>query len=63
MTQSVKVTLRNPLNKVDMIDYIIVVNDTPMANNWYVALQDSLKCNLYLEKNFCFLGFIFDLFF
>ena len=57
MTQSVKVTLRNPLNKTDMIDYTILVNDTPMAHNWYVALQDSLKCNLYLEKNFCFLGF------
>ena len=57
MTQSVKVTLRNPLNKADMIDYTIVVNDTPMAHNWYVALQDLLQRNLYLEKNFCFLGF------
>ena len=57
MTQSVKVTLRNPLNKSDMIDYTIAVNDTPMARNWYTALQDLLKCNLYLEKNFCFLGF------
>jgi len=57
MTQFVKVTLRNPLNKADMIDYTIVVNDTPMAHNWYIALQDLLKRNLYLEKNFCFLGF------
>ena len=57
MIQSVKVTLRNPLNKTDIIDYIIVVNDTPMAHNWYIALQDLLKRNLYLEKNFCFLGF------
>jgi hypothetical protein len=57
MTQSVKVTLRNPLDKTDTIDYTIVVYDTPMAHNWYVALQDLLKHNLYLEKNFCFLGF------
>jgi hypothetical protein len=57
MTQSVKIVLRNPLNKSDTIDYTIAVNDTPMANNWYLALQDLLKQNKYLEKNFCFLGF------
>jgi len=57
MTQSIKVILRNPLDKADMIDYTIVVNNTPMARNWYTALQDLLKRNLYLEKNFCFLGF------
>jgi len=57
MKQSVKITLRNPLNKQDTLDYTIIVNDTPMAHNWYVALQDLLKRNLYLEKNFCFLGF------
>jgi len=57
MMQSVKVTLRNPLNKADMIDYTISVNDTPMAQNWYAALQDILKQDLCLEKNFCFLGF------
>lgn len=57
MTQSVKIVLRNPLNKSDTIDYIIAVNNTPMANRWYLALQDLLKRNLYLEKNFCFLGF------
>ena len=57
MTQSVKVVLRNPLNKSDTMDYTIVVNDAPMANNWYTALQDLLTQNKYLEKNFCFLGF------
>lgn len=40
-----------------MIDYTINVNDTPMAQKWYVALQDILRQNKYLEKNFCFLGF------
>jgi hypothetical protein len=53
----VTVTLRNPLNKTDTLDYTIMVNDTPMAQRWYLALQDNLRDNLYLEKNFCFLGF------
>jgi hypothetical protein len=57
MTQSVKIILRDPLNKLNTIDYTIKVNDDPMANNWYTALRDLLKHNLYLEKNFCFLGF------
>ena len=50
-------TLRNPLNKQDTIDYTIVVYELPMAQRWYAALQDLLRQNLYLEKNFCFLGF------
>ena len=40
-----------------MINYIIDVNDTPMGDRWYAALQDILRQNKYLEKNFCFLGF------
>jgi len=55
--KQVKVVLRNPLDKTDMIDYVINVNDTPMAHRWYAALQDILRQNKYLEKNFCFLGF------
>jgi hypothetical protein len=51
------VTLRNPLDKKDTLDYVINVYDTPMGNLWYLALQDVLNRNLYLEKNFCFLGF------
>jgi hypothetical protein len=53
----VTVTLRNPLDKTDTINYIIKVDDTPMAQLWYTALQDLLRRNNYLEKNFCFLGF------
>jgi hypothetical protein len=56
-TPSVKVILRNPLDKTDMIDYTIEVSDTPMGIRWYSALQDLLRQNKYLEKNFCFLGF------
>lgn len=51
------VTLRNPLNKKDTLDYVITVNDTAMGKLWYTALQDLLQQNKYLEKNFCFLGF------
>lgn len=53
----VKVVLRNPLDKADTIDYTINVYDTPMGHRWYAALQDVLQRKLYLEKNFCFLGF------
>ena len=53
----VKVLLRNPVNKQQMLDYTIAVYDTPMAARWYQALQDLLRNNNYLEKNFCFLGF------
>ena len=54
---NVKVVLRNPLDKKDFIDYTIEVYNDPMADCWYRALQDLLRRNQYLEKNFCFLGF------
>ena len=57
MANKVTVTLRNPLDKEDTLDYVIRVYDTPMGNLWYSALQDLLQRNQYLEKNFCFLGF------
>ena len=57
MTQLVKVILRDPLNKVDTMEYTIVVNDSPMGLRWYNALRELLVQNKYLEKNFCFLGF------
>ena len=53
----VKVTLRNPLNKDDTLDYYIVPNDTQLAQDWILALEEIVKDNLHLEKNFCFLGF------
>jgi hypothetical protein len=53
----VTVTLRNPLDKSDTLDYTIDVNDSPMGHRWFAALQDLLRDNKYLEKNFCFLGF------
>lgn len=53
----VKVTLRNPLNKSEILHYYIVPYDTPVSKLWYSALKELLINKNYLEKNFCFLGF------
>ena len=53
----VKVTLRNPLDKEDTLDYYIVPNDTQLAKDWILALKETLSNNLKLQKEFCFLGF------
>jgi len=53
----VKVTLRNPLDKTDTLDYYIVPNDTQLANDWIQALKKLLELGNPIEKNFCFLGF------
>ena len=54
---TVKVILRNPLNKKDFLDYYIIPNDTPLARDWVLALKKLLQSGNLLEKNFCFLGF------
>ena len=53
----VKVTLRNPLDKTDTLDYYIVPNDTQLAQDWITSLEKIVEQNLHLEKNYCFLGF------
>jgi len=55
--QSVKITLRNPLDHKDLLDYYIVPNDSQLAKDWIIALTKLLQNNNQLEKNFCFLGF------
>ena len=57
MQSEVRVVLRNPLRKQDMIDYTIQAFDTPMAHDWYRALQNLLQSGRMLEKNYCFMGF------
>ena len=52
----IKVTLRNPLNKGDLIEYFIIPDDHTMAQDWIIAFKEILKSRLLLEKNFCFLG-------
>jgi len=57
INQLVKVTLRNPLNKTDYLDYYIVPDDTQLARDWISALETILQNKNLLEKNFCFMGF------
>lgn len=53
----VVVTLRNPLNYNDTINYYIQVLDNSLAKDWTIALKQLLRSNNLLEKNFCFMGF------
>ena len=55
---SVKVVLRNPLNKSQQFDYNIESYDTELSRDWLDALKNDIVApNLMLEKTFCFLGF------
>jgi hypothetical protein len=51
------VTLRNPLDYTDTIEYFIQPLDNSLAKDWIQALKDILQKNNVLEKNFCFMGF------
>lgn len=53
----VTVTLRDPLNFADQINYIINVYDNPLAKDWINSLKELLNNQHLLEKNFCFIGF------
>ena len=55
--QSVKIVLRNPVSKTDTIDYTIQTNGSQISNDWIVSLKDILRNKLFLEKNYCFVGF------
>ena len=54
---TVKVTLRNPLDHTDLLDYYIVPDDNQLVQDWLHALKKLLQQKNLLEKNFCFLGF------
>jgi hypothetical protein len=53
----VKITLRNPLDKQDTLDYYIIPNDNQLSRDWISSLKEVLSDNLRLQKEFCFLGF------
>jgi len=53
----IKVILRNPLDRNDLVDYTIETNDSLLAQDWTVALTNLLQSGNLLEKNFCFMGF------
>ena len=54
---TVKVTLRNPIDHNDLLDYYIVPNDSQLAQDWILALKKLVQSGNLLEKNFCFMGF------
>ena len=39
----VKVTLRNPLDYSDLLDYYIVPNSSPLGQDWVLALKKLLE--------------------
>lgn len=53
----VKVTLRNPLDYNDLLDYYIIPDDHQLSQDWISALKEILSSGLQLQKEFCFLGF------
>jgi hypothetical protein len=53
----VTVTLRNPLDHNDLLEYYIIPNDTQLAKDWIDALKKILQTKNLLEKNYCFMGF------
>ena len=55
-THEIEIVLRNPSNLSDTLSYYIDVEDTDFNRRWLEVLQENLKNNLHLEKNFCFLG-------
>ena len=54
---TIRVVLRNPLDHLDQVDYIIRAEDHELAQDWQIALRDLLQSGNLLEKNFCFMGF------
>lgn len=53
----ITVTLRNPLDHNDLLEYYIVPDDHQLARDWLVALTQALQNKKQIEKNFCFMGF------
>jgi hypothetical protein len=53
----ITITLRNPLDHQDLLEYYIIPDDHQLAQDWVIALKQLLVDKKYLEKNFCFLGF------
>jgi len=53
----ITVTLRNPVDHSDLLEYYIIPNETLLAKDWVIALKEVLTNGNLLEKNFCFMGF------
>ena len=53
----ITITVRNPLDHADQLEYVIVPDKHLLAKDWVDALKKTLQDNKFLEKNFCFMGF------
>jgi len=53
----ITITLRNPLDHTDLLEYYIIPDNHQLAKDWVSALSKILQLNNPIEKNFCFLGF------
>lgn len=53
---SIEIALRN-IKTQEIFTVYITINDNSLSRKWLIALNDLLKANYHLEKNYCFLGF------
>lgn len=56
-SQSINITLRNPLDYDHKVQYTIIPHNNQLAKDWVVALKKLLQSGNLIEKNFCFMGF------
>lgn len=50
----IKITLKS--DRDDVLDIYVDLLDNSLARRWLGALNDIIRCNLHLEKNYCWLG-------
>lgn len=55
-SKEIEIVLKNPLEPNKHFSYYIDVEDSDFNSRWLDALEQNLKANLHLEKNYCFLG-------
>ena len=58
MLSPIRITLSNPLNRKQQIDYWIQPNDTQLAKDWVTQLEKIVLRGNHLEKNYCFMGWV-----
>lgn len=54
------ITYRNPQNFNDTIDVHFDIEKNNFTDRWKQELKNLLKQNYHLEKNYCFMGFVFE---
>ena len=52
----INMTIRNPLDRQDMIPIVIKPNDSELAYDWTEALRSEIKRRAPIEKNYCWHG-------